>query len=241
NFSGEYFSVVAATVVENATPGSDEIEKAFDECWVGNSGYLKADGTRQNRAVAFQGHARTRDGSLITEIFVADIPDSITNASGEPLEGTMSSRPAVPAGLTQRRLTFTGDRKFPGLQGPRFWLRSSPDGSFIYFLMKDDAGVVQVYEVPVLGGNIRQVTKLSIPVQAQFNLSPDGKRLALIADNSIWISDIKTGKSDRVTSKTPDATAPQLAVVWNNQGNSLVYNRYVENDGGLWLQIFKLN
>lgn len=241
NFSGEYFSVVAATVVENAAPGSDEIEKAFDECWVGDSGYVKADGTRQNRAVAFQGHIRTRDGSLVTEIFVADIPDSITNASGEPLEGTMSSRPAVPAGLAQRRLTFTSDRKFPGLQGPRFWLRSSPDGSLIYFLMKDYAGIVQVYEVPVLGGDIRQVTKLSMPVQAQFNISPDGKRIALIADNSIWISDIKTGKSDRVTSKTPDATAPQLAVMWNNQGNSLVYNRYVENDGDYWLQIFKLD
>jgi hypothetical protein len=51
--------------------------------------------------------------------------------------------PLSPKGCTQRRLTFTAQRKFPGIQGPRHWLRSSPDGSRIAFLMKDDAGVVQ--------------------------------------------------------------------------------------------------
>ena len=36
NNSGEMFSVVVAKVTENPQPGSDEIDKAFDEGWIGS-------------------------------------------------------------------------------------------------------------------------------------------------------------------------------------------------------------
>ena len=77
NFSGDYFAIVAATVTERPAPGSDEIDRAFDECWVGKNGYLKRDGSLQKRAIAFQGNVRATDGSVITEVFVADIPEEI--------------------------------------------------------------------------------------------------------------------------------------------------------------------
>jgi hypothetical protein len=35
NNSGEMFSVIVAKVTENPQPGSDEIDKAFDEGWIG--------------------------------------------------------------------------------------------------------------------------------------------------------------------------------------------------------------
>ena len=241
SFSGLYFSVVAATVTESPQPGSDEIEKALDECWVGTNGYVKMDGSRQKRAIAFQGQVRNRDGSPMSEIFISDIPEDITmSLDAKPLEGTSTTRPAVPRGLLQRRVTFTADRKFPGVQGPRFWVRSSPDGGWLYFLMKDDEGIVQVYEVSSHGSDIRQVTRLSQSVQAQFNVSPDGRTLALIADNSIWISDIRTGESTRLTTKTSDEDAPVLAVSWNRGGDTLVYNRYVGAGTDRYLQIFKV-
>lgn len=241
NFSGDYFSTVAATVTENPAPGSDEIEKALDECWVGRDGYLRDDGTRQKRALAFQGQLRDKNDSLVTEVFVSDIPDDILPGSeGPSLSGTLTSRPRVPRGLRQRRVTFTIDRKFPGVQGPRFWMRSSPDGAFLYFLAKDDDGVVQIFEVPTKGGNVRQVTHLTHSVQAQFNLRPDGTSIALISDNSIWISDIRSGKSRRLTAKAEDDNAPVLTVVWNRGGNTLVYNRYVKSETQRFLQIFKL-
>src|SRR5690606_8877857 len=97
------------------------------------------------RAIAFQGHVRASDGSLVTEVFVADIPDDITSAGDSPLEGSLTSRPAVPSGLVQRRVTFTQDRKFPGLQVPRFWMRSAHDSCEMYFLMKDYNGIEQIY------------------------------------------------------------------------------------------------
>ncbi len=240
NFSGLFFSVVAATVTEDPVSGSDEIDKAFDECWIGSDGYVKEDGTRQKRAIAFQGNVKNADGSTLTEIFVADIPDDITIPGAAPLQGSTVRRPAVPAGLVQRRVTFTADRKYPGLQGPRSWLRSSPDGAAIYCLMKDDAGVVQIYEVSVITGDIRQVTQLQASVQAQFNMSPDGRSIALIAGNSIWTTDVKSGSSRRVTPTTADEEAPVLVVVWNKAGDTLVYNRYVGTGEARYLQIFKL-
>ncbi len=240
NFSGVYFSALVTTVTEDPTPGSDEIEKAFDECWIGNNGYQRTDGSWQKRAIAFQGHVRTNEGSLITEVFVSDIPDDITKAGEKPLEGTALSRPAVPRGVAQRRVTFTEGRKYPGLQGPRFWLRSSPDGGLIYFLMKDEGEVIQVYSVPVNKGEIRQVTHLDTSVQGQFNISADGKSLALIADNSIWVCDIASGHCERLTAKTGDDEAPVLAVIWNNAGDRLAYNRYVSDGEGVWLQVFVL-
>ncbi|MBA4055579.1 MAG: DUF3748 domain-containing protein, partial [Marivirga sp.] len=217
NFSGEYFSVVAATVTDTPEPGSDEIERAFDECWIGEKGYTKPDVTMQRRAIAFQGNVRTKDGSLLTEVFVADLPEYIDRASElKPLQGTLLSRPNVPEGSIQRRVTFTTPRKHPGLQGPRFRLRTSPDGSLIYFLMNDDMGIVQVFSVPTSGGSIQQVTNLIHPVQAQFNVSPDGKKLSVIADNSIWIVDVPGGKSIRITERTKDEDAPVGGALWGH-------------------------
>lgn len=241
NFSGDYFSVVAATVTENPRPGSDEIERAFDECWIGTEGYIKKDGSRQKRAIAFQGHVRTSEGSLLTEIFVADIPENVeVPAKDQLLQGTVDTRPTVPSGLTQRRVTFTENRKFPGIQGPRCWLRSSPDGSLLYFPMKDEEGIVQVFEVSVHGGEVRKVTALPAPLQAQFNLSADGSSIALIADNSIWVADVSAGTAVRLTERTNDADAPVLAVNWNHKGDMLVYNRYAGSQNERYLQIYKL-
>jgi hypothetical protein len=53
NNNGEMFALLAARVTENPKPGSDEIDKAFDECWIGKEGYLKADGRRQRKAIGF--------------------------------------------------------------------------------------------------------------------------------------------------------------------------------------------
>jgi hypothetical protein len=241
-FSGEYFSVVAAAVTEKPSPGSDEIERAFDECWIGTNGYIKADGTRQKRAIAFQGHVRNADGALVTEVFIADIPDNITEAThGKPLEGTEETRPNVPKGLIQRRVTFTTGRKHAGMQGPRFRLRTSPDGREVYFLMKDDADVVQIFSVPTAGGKAQQVTRLKNSIQAQFNVRPDGSKLSCIADNSVWIIDLVTGKATRITARAGDQDAPVNGALWSHSGKMLAFNRYVAAGNDRYLQIIGLD
>ena len=241
NFSGEYFSVVAAVVTENPQPGSDEIDKAFDECWIGKNGYINKDGARQKRAIAFQGNVRDKNGVVVTEVFVADIPDYITlSQPDKPLEGTAVSRPNVPVQNHQRRITHNTGRKFPGLQGPRFWLRTSPDGDTIYFLMKDDAGIVQIFSIPVNGGDIRQITSLRHSVQTQFNLSPDGATLAFAAGNAIWKTDVASGVSVQLTPQSSDEAAPVIGVSWSHNGKMLAYNKYVGEGDNRYLQIFKV-
>jgi hypothetical protein len=135
NHDGQAFSVLVTRTTAKPRPGSDEIRRAFEDAWVGREGYAKVAGTRQRRAIAFQGEVMTKEGAAISEVFIVDLPEDLTVAGNGPLEGTATELPAPPRGTVQRRLTFTAGRKYPGISGPRHWLRSSPDGSQIAFLM----------------------------------------------------------------------------------------------------------
>ena len=239
NNSGEMFSVIVAEVTENPQPGSDEIMKAFDEGWIGDSGYLRLDGPRQKRAIAFQGMVRNTDGTYKTEIFVLDLPNDVTKSKPHlPIEGTASSRPNVPAGVVQRRLTYSEK----GVLGPRHWLRSTPDGGLIAFLSEDNQGIIQVFGVSPASGKIRQLTFNGHSVQGPFNFSPGGKSLAYLADNSVFITDLKTGQSHRVSPTFPENEKPVGGVIWSNKGDKLAFNRYVKSghSGLFFLQIFLL-
>ena len=238
NNNGKMFAAVITTVTDHPLAGTDEIDKAFDEGWIGTNGYIKKDGTRQKRTIAFQGNVRDKDDKTKTEVFVADIPDDITKAKqGCPLEGTESTRPCVPAGVTQRRITFTEK----GIIGPRFWLRTTPDGKWIGFLTTDEKGIVQIYTVSPNGGPIRQLTFNAYSVEGPFNFSPDGKQVAYIADNSVFTTDLNNRDSKRLTPKSPEAEKPEGPVVWSNNGKMLTYNRYLKgSDGKNYLQIFLL-
>jgi len=134
NHDGAYFSVVVTRTANAPRPGSDEISRAFEEGWVGDAGYIRSDGTRQRRALAFQGAVTAADGQKHAEVFIVDLPENPTNSGEAPLEGTDRRFPAPPRGTMQRRLTFSSERSFRGVaQTPRHWLRSSPDGSRIAF------------------------------------------------------------------------------------------------------------
>lgn len=239
SFSGNYFSVVTATVTEKPAPGSDDIDRAFDECWIGTGGYVKKDGSRQKYAVAFQGNVRDSLNNIVTEIFVSDIPEDIQSAvPGHPLEGTPTTRQNIPAGLVQRRLTFTAINEFPGVQGPRCRLRSSPDGSIIYFPRKDSKGIVQVFEVGVNGGEPRAVTQFTKSIESQFNVSPDGKFMSCISENRIWIVDLIHATAKAITEVSTEPIAG--GALWSPDGNTLVYNRYVLSGAERFLQVFRI-
>ncbi len=166
NHGGHFFSVLVTRTTANPKPGSDEIKRACEEGWVGTNGYARPDGTRQRRALAFQGHAVTAEGRTISEVFIVDLPEAMTIPGDGPLAGTLTDRPTPPKGTVQRRLTYTAARPHPGLDGPRHWLRSSPDGSRIAFLMKDDAGIVQLWTVSPNGGPPGQLTRNPWPTGA---------------------------------------------------------------------------
>jgi hypothetical protein len=238
NHDGEAFSVLVTRTTADPRPGSDDISKAFEEGWVGTRGYLRPDGTRQRYAIAFQGHVRTDGGNTISEVFVADLPDDLTTPGDGPLEGTATLRPAPPKGTVQRRLTFTTGDRHPGLQGPRHWLRSSPGGSRIGFLKKDDAGVVQFWIVSPNGGPPAQVTRNPRPVASAFAWHPDGRRVAFVMDNSVCVTDITAGETTRLTPRSDDATAPRPeACVVSPDGCRITFVRRLPTAAGLANQI----
>ena len=126
NHDGDWFSVLVTRTAANPKPGSEEISRASEEAWVGTAGYIRPDGTRQQRALAFQGEVAAPDGSKHSEVFIVDLPDDLTVVGEEPLAGTPTTRPAPPKGVFQRRLTYTSESRYPGLAAvPRHWLRST--------------------------------------------------------------------------------------------------------------------
>ena len=238
NNNGKWFAAVVTKVTDHPAWGSDEIDRAFDESWIGSAGYIKNDGTRQKRAIAFQGNVKDSQGKTKTEIFIVDLPDDITRAiPGCPLEGTATSRPCPPAGVHQHRITFSDK----GIQGPRFWLRTTEDGQWIGFLAADKKGVIQLFLVSPDGHKNRQLTFNDHSIEGPFNFSPNGSRVAYIADNSIYITRLDDGLTERMTPRFADPEKPVGAVVWNNRGNTLTYNRYrKDRSGRSYLQIFLL-
>jgi hypothetical protein len=235
NHDGTAFTVLVTRLTDDPRPGSDEICKAFEEAWVGTHGYLRADGTRQRYALAFQGHVVVHDASTgtrrtMSEAFICDLPDDPTvlmTSGDQPLAGTPACRPAPPRGVSQRRLTFTAERRHPGIDGPRHWLRSSPDGSRIACLMRDEAGVVQLFTVSPNGGQPVQVTHDDWGVASSFTWSADGRRITYVADSSVFIVDVASGASTRLTDRLVAALPRPEACVFSPDGRRIAFMRSV--------------
>ena len=263
NHAGTAFSVLVTKSVNNPTPGSDEICRAYEDAWIGTHGYLRGDGSRQRYALAFLGDVVSGDTSLadrsknssaeyrggglgldshlggrIAELFVVDLPEDLTKAGDEPLEGTATRRPAPPLGTVQRRITFTTDRKHPGIQGPRHWPRSSGDGSRIGFLMRDDAGHVQLWVISPRGVDLRQVTHYPFDVASALSWHPDGVHVAHSADGSVWIVNTDTCVCLRLTSSAGESQPRPEACVFSPDGSQIAYVQPVVRAGATWNQIF---
>ncbi|MFC0228977.1 DUF3748 domain-containing protein [Serratia aquatilis] len=229
-YDGSHYCVLVSTTTPQPQPGSDQINRAYEEGWIGQLGYRKPDGSYQRWALAFIGDTLSATGEKLAEVFVVDLPENdgdYAKAGSQPLQGTENTMPAPPLGVQQRRLTFTGQRRYPGVATqPRHWLRSAPDGSVIAFLMRDDQGIVQLWTISPNGGEPRQVTRAEHSIQSAFSWHPQGDKIALVCDNSVMLCDVGSGKMQRLTERT--AQAPQGdAVVFSPDGTQVAFMREV--------------
>lgn len=224
SFSGNCFSVVVATIVNNAKNGSDQIEKAFDECWVG-----------QQRTIAFQGWVRDENGLRQTEIFTVELPHDLSIEDELPLKGTISKLPSPPKAVYQKRVTYTPK----GISSFRHWLRSSPDGKYVYFLMENDQHITNIYKVNVENGEILPVTDHATSIHSPFNLSPDGTLLTYFCNHSLMVyNTIKRSFNVLIASNLDLYGIPSF----DKNGTTIYYNQYVKtNLTSKFLQIFKIN
>lgn len=248
NHNGSAWSVLVTDLDDEPAPGSDAISRACEEAWIGTAGYRRADGSRQQRALAFQGTVVTPDGEAISEVFVVDLPDDAdaptggldTPASG-PLAGTPTTRPRPPARVVQRRLTFPAGAVHPGIQGPRHWLRSSPDGERIAYLARDEIGVVQLLTVSPRGGAPRPLTRLHASIESAFTWSPAGDRLACVIDGSVCLVDARDGEVVRLALQKEAAAPRPEACVFSPDGRRVAYGRRVGSPAGEFNQLFTVD
>ncbi len=236
SFSGSMQAFIAARVSGRSENGSNEIEQATEECWIGRNGYMDANGIRRPKALAFQGTVRSDRGETVHEIFVCDLP--VENASKEFAESSAMVRPSEllePAkGCVQQRLTYTADRKYPGIQGPRNWLVASDDGDTLYAPMRDNHGIVQLHRISTHGGNIEQISDWEHSLGGQISLDPKGTLCAAICDHRICLTDLASGQSKWLTdrSENPPTGAVHFA------GDRIVYNRFIGNKHSGVMQVF---
>ncbi len=216
NHNGIGYSLVVTNLTANPVPGSDQIDRAAEECWI------------DDRTLAVQGRVTGADGSQHWEVFAIDLPDDLTTAT----PGTVDSWPTPPIGTVQRRLTWT-----TGLATtPRHWLRPSPDGSRVAFLMADAAGVVQLWTAPSAGGPIAQVTGNPRPIASAFTWTPDGRHVAHAMDGSVCLTDSFAGTTVRLTDRAAGPPRPEACVV-SPDGRRVAFVRTV----GEWNQLFAVD
>lgn len=226
NVNGTWFSALVVRVVPNPTPGSDEINHASGDSWVGAGGYRKPDGSWQT-ARAFLGKVRDKDGHDVEEVFVVDIPEHI-DIPGEygPLEGTKTTFPMPPKGTVQRRLTYTAGTEHPGCEGV---VRSSADGKWIAFQARDKNGVKQVFLISPAGGEPQQLTNHTSDVQSGVRWNPDGKQVCYVWSNSIVVCNLVEGDfKSRFRQLTKPATPAPNNLVWSHDGKMIAYNKEVK-------------
>ena len=239
NHDGTHFSVLVTRTENSPEPGSDQISRAFSDAWVGTNGYVRPDGSRQAKAIAFQGDVTTLSGDTISEVFIVDIPNDVTQHDRPGmLQGTTHRRPAPPKGTIQRRLTRTDGRRYPGIQGVRHWLRSSADGSQIAFLMRDDQGVSQLWTVSPNGGDPCQVTSNQQDIESAFSWTPDGTQIAHVMGHAVCLTAVRSGATGKLTKPNLAAPLRPQACVVSPDGSQIAYLREVTSAGQSWNQVF---
>lgn len=225
-YAGTFWCVLVSRTTADPQPGSDEINRAYEEGWVGND------------RLAFIGDTLSVKGEKVPELFIVELPkdeEGWKHAGDIPLQGTADMLPAPPAGVAQRRLTFTHQRAYPGLVNvPRHWVRSDPAGKTIAFLMRDDRGVVQIWLIAPDGGDLRQLTSTPHGIQSAFNWHPGGTCLGCVVDSRIARCDARTGE---VTFLTADHGNPPSAdaIVFSPDGKKVAWMEVTHGYQQLWV------
>lgn len=223
-YAGSHWCVLVSQTTSTPHPGSDEINRAYEEGWVGNS------------QLAFIGDTLSLNGEKVPELFIVTLPADEAGwkkAGNVPLCGTGSAMPAPPVGMVQRRLTFTHNKPYPGLvNAPRHWVRSHPQGDTIAFLMRDDAGVVQLWLITPDGSGLRQLTQCS-GVQSAFNWHPSGKWLGFVLENRIALCHAHSGEIRFLTADHENPPSGD-AVIFSPQGDVVAWMQESHGYRQLW-------
>ncbi len=223
NNNGKLYSAIVSDVVREPKWGSDEISKAFDECWIGSSG---------GEQMAFQGNTCNKEGETITEIYTVKVDPKLVLKDSVAV-GKGGNRPQVPDGIRQTRLS----RTTKGLSNLRHWLRSSPDGRFVYALAKDEDERNQLVQCEVATGEFTYISNLDFSIESPINIDSKGEKIAFVANNNVYVFDLQTKKTERLTANSGNDLKVVGAPVFSRKGDKIAFNQFVARDGAAYVQI----
>jgi Tol biopolymer transport system component len=97
---------------------------------------------------------------------------------------------------------------------------------------------VQLWTISPRGGSPRQITRDSFDIASAFTWNAAGTHIAYIADGSVFMVEVATGRSQRLTAKQTgdDAPLPE-ACVFSPDGRQIAYVRPVATLAGRFNQI----
>ena len=152
---------------------------------------------------------------------------------GAPLAGTATTMLAPPAGVSQRRLTFTHHRRYSGT-GERpapLGARQSPgDGDSLSDARRRRRSAAVAY-FPA-GGEPRQLTHHTSGIQSAFNWHPSGEWLGFALEDRIACCHAGTGDITFLT----DTHAPSAdAIVFSPDGKQIAWMEEVDGYRQLWV------
>ena len=229
NHDGEWFSALLIPVSQNPQPGSGELSRAYENCWV--------EFPTGRRAVAFKGDHLSADGVLVTDLFLVNVPDLLEEQSPDrPMAGTETHLPFPPKGAVVRKLTDLQQPGMPKLSRlPRTWLSSAPDGTSVFFLARDADGINQVYSVSTDRGVLRRMTSHKSDVVSSVSVHSSGRKIAYICDGSVFVTHLDHLTAERLTGK---GRYNPRNVKWSH-GEELTFESRAEQ--GKPIQILVLN
>ena len=161
----------------------------------------------------------------------------ISISEKDDLVGTLKTLPSVPVCIPQKRIKTTKN----GISHLRHWLRSSPDGKIIYFLMEDDNKITQLFGVNLLDEKIIQYTFLEYSITSPFNISGDGNYVVYYSNSKIMVTNLSEKNSKVVYNSllyNNDLTGiPSFSL----NGKNIYFNQFVPNKNNIkYIQIFSL-
>ena len=221
-----HYTVLLVPIVPAGTGKPGELERAADDSWIGAKGLMRG----------FIGQVRQPDGSLMSSLFVVDVPENVDVTTAD--SGSKTRFPSPPRGVTVRRLTHT---PAAGI------VRGSEDGTRIGYFATADDGSRQVFLIRSDGSD-RDPDPAKRPVQATFLANgataglrwhPSGNSIAVLSDNGVAVICVKPGPLFGVayfisSHGAQYASVAPEALVWSRDGRRLAFNRRVPtyNDQG---------
>ncbi|MVZ67630.1 DUF3748 domain-containing protein [Sphingobacterium sp. DK4209] len=227
NVQGSFYAAIVSDVVDKPRWGTDDINRAFDECWVTNP-----TGSKNTFSIAFQGNTFNENGDLVTEVFLVDI-DCESILKDSLAVGEIGERPKVPQGTIQKRLTYTEH----GLSDLRHWLRASPDGQYVYALAKDLYYKNQLVRISVETGEMKYLSEFTFSISSPINLDSNGEFVCFVANNQVYSFQFASGNLQQLTDNLMDALPIVGAPHFDRNYKTVFYNQIVRCNESEFIQI----